>query len=399
MDRVILHCDLNGFYASVESLFHPELEGLPMAVCGNPENRHGVILAKNELAKRQGVLTAETVWQAVRKCPDLRLVAPHHDQYRAYSRKVNAIYERFTDQVEPFGIDESWLDVTGSRHLFGDGKHIADTLRETVKRELGLTLSVGVSFNKIFAKLGSDYKKPDATTLISRENFQDILYPLPVSALLFVGNVTERRLESVGIRTIGDLAEADREGLQALLGSHGLMLSVYARGEDDDPVRRADEREEIKSVGNGITFRRNLIGDEDVRTGVMALSESVSARLRRHGLKCRGVQVAIKDPDLKTIDRQMPLQHPTWLTREIFSCAMAILSQHWDSRKPIRMLTVTAINLTSGGQDEQMSFFEAADRLEKWEALDQSLDKIREKFGKTAVRPASVLKNDIGIDL
>ena len=209
MDRVILHCDLNCFYASVELLSHPDLRDVPMAVCGDPNSRHGIILAKNEPAKKFGIQTAETIWQAKKKCPDLVLLPPHHDLYREYSRKVNAIYDEYTDLVEPFGIDESWLDVTHTLHLFGgDARALADALRERMKRQLGLTLSVGVSFNKVFAKLGSDYKKPDATTVISRENWKELVWPLQVGDLLYVGGAARKLLKQYGITTIGQLPPA-----------------------------------------------------------------------------------------------------------------------------------------------------------------------------------------------
>lgn len=217
MDRTILHCDCNSFFASVECVFRPELKTVPMAVCGNPENRHGIILAKNELAKKAGVVTAETVWQARQKCPELVLVPPHHQEYVRYSNLVNAIYQRYTDQVEPFSIDESWLDVTGSRTLFGSGETIADTIRKAVREELGITVSAGVSFNKIFAKMGSDYKKPDATTVISRENYRQLLWPLPISEMIFVGKASRTALRELGIYTIGDLARAEPSLLLARL--------------------------------------------------------------------------------------------------------------------------------------------------------------------------------------
>ena len=312
MDRVILHCDLNGFYASVELLDHPELQGRPVAVCGDPESRHGVILAKNEPAKAFGVKTAETVWQARKKCPDLVLLPAHHEKYHLYSKKVNAIYERFTDLVEPFSIDESWLDVTGTLHLFRtDGRGLADQIRRTVREELGLTISVGVSFNKIFAKMDSDYKKPDATTLITRENYRQILWPLPVENMLFVGSAAAARLRGMGIGTIGALAAADEQLLIEALGKLGATLHAYAAGQDDAPVRRQDEAEPVKSVGNGLTFRRNLVGPEDVRVGVGYLADEVAARLRRHGLKCTALQVNIKDTALKTISRQKQLETET----------------------------------------------------------------------------------------
>ena len=246
MDRVILHCDLNCFYASVELLSHPDLRDVPVAVCGDPSSRHGIILAKNEPAKQFGVKTAETIWQAKKKCPDLVLLPPHHKLYREYSRKVNAIYDEYTDLVEPFGIDESWLDVTHTLHLFGgDAKALADTLRQRMKQELGLTLSVGVSFNKVFAKLGSDYKKPDATTVISRENWQSIVWPLPVGDLLYVGGAARKLLKQYGVETIGQLAACPQDMLETLMGKMGTQLHAYANGLDRDAVRYRYEAEPV----------------------------------------------------------------------------------------------------------------------------------------------------------
>ncbi len=289
-DRVILHCDMNSFYASVELLSEPELKDRPVAVCGDPEGRHGIILAKNEAAKKYGIVTAETVWQARKKCPGLTLLKAHHDKYHDYSVKINEIYKRFTDMVEPFSIDESWLDVTGSTELFGTGEKIARRIKDTVKSELGLTLSVGVSFNKIFAKMGSDYKKPDAITVIDRNNFRDILWPMPVREMFFVGNATAGKLKDIGIKTIGDLANSDVFMLEKLLGKSGRMLHGYAMGEDSSPVAGSEERRKIKSVGNGITFRRDLKGKDDILIGITALSDTVAGRLRKYGLKCCGIR-------------------------------------------------------------------------------------------------------------
>lgn len=248
-DRVILHCDLNCFFASVELLDKPALWEVPVAVCGDPASRHGIILAKNEPAKKRGVQTAETVWQAKKKCPVLVLLPPHHELYKEYSKKVNAIYERFTDLVEPFGIDESWLDVTGSLHLFGgDAKALADRIRETVKAETGLTVSVGVSFNKVFAKLGSDLKKPDATTVIDRDHWRDIVWPLPLGDMLFAGKAAQRTLGQYGIETIGQLAAQPEALPEQLLGKMGHQLWRYANGLDDSAVRPSHQREPVKSV-------------------------------------------------------------------------------------------------------------------------------------------------------
>lgn len=399
MDRVILHCDMNGFFASVELLDYPHLKDKPMAVCGNPDNRHGIILAKNELAKAYGVVTAETLWQARKKCPDLQVVPPHHSKYKNYSKLINEIYLRYTDMVEPFSVDESWLDVTGSQKLFGSGKQIADEIRETVKKELGLTLSAGVSFNKIFAKMGSDYKKPDATTVISRDNYKDILWPLDIRAMFFVGKVTADKLHDFGIKTIGELAKTDKSSLIGLLGKQGGVIHDYANGLDITPVLRFDQQEKIKSVGNGTTFRRNLTGEEDIRTGVTALSDTVASRLRKYKMKAFGVKVDIKDPNFKVISRQVQLDNPTNLTEVIADTAMELIRKHWRMRDPIRLITVTAINLCDENQAQQLSLFaEENINTDKEERAERAMDDIREKFGNSAISFGSVIKNDIGVE-
>ena len=400
MDRTILHCDMNGFYASVELLARPELRGRPMAVCGNPENRHGIILAKSEEAKACGVVTAETVWQARKKCPGIVLVRPHHDKYKSYSEKINRIYERFTDMVEPFSIDESWLDVTGSLRLFGSGKEIGDKIRSTVREELGLTLSVGVSYNKVFAKMGSEYKKPDATTLITRENYKDILWPLPLRELFFVGGATAEKLERAGMRTIGDLAVYDRGLICAMLGKQGAIIHDYANGIDDSPVSRSYERQKIKSVGNGMTFKRNLSGLSDVRTAILALSDTVAGRLRKYGMKCQGVKVDIRDPMFKTISRQKQLLVATNLAEEISGEALDVIRKSWNMKDPIRMLTVTGIGLVDENEEEQLSLFATArENRGKSESIERTMDSIRKKYGGSAITFGGIINNDIGIDL
>lgn len=399
MDRVILHCDMNGFFASVELLSHPELRNVPMAVCGNPENRHGIILAKNELAKKAGVVTAQTLWQARKKCPDLQVVPPHHDKYKHYSRLINEIYGRFTDMVEPFSIDESWLDVTASRRLFGDGRQIADTIRNTVREELGLTLSAGVSFNKIFAKMGSEYKKPDATTVISRDNYKQILWPMPVSEMFFVGGATAQKLNKAGIMTIGQLAMTDRSLLEGMLGKHGSQLYDYANGLDTSPVCRQCEKQKIKSVGNGITFKRNLIGAEDIKTAIMNLSDTVAARLRHYEMKASGIKVDIKDTKLQTISRQKQLAAPTNLAYEISDAAFDIVATSWDLKVPVRMLTITGINLCDEDTEEQLSLFgtDTASR-EKTENLERAMDSIRARYGKSSITFGKFKTDELGID-
>lgn len=389
MERVILHCDQNCFFASVELLSHPDLRDVPMAVCGDPASRHGIILAKNEPAKRFGIQTAETVWQARRKCPGLVLLPPHHKLYREYSVRVNELYGQYTDLVEPFGIDESWLDITGSMHLFGgDPVAIADELRRRVREELGLSISVGVSFNKIFAKLGSDYKKPDATTRISPENWQEIVWPLPVGAMLFVGRSAQRTLAQYGVETIGQLAACRPEMLEKLLGKLGRQLHEYANGLDRSPVRPQAEREPVKSVGNGTTFPHDLTRWEEVRAGLAALSDSVAMRLRRQGLYCSGVQVTIKDSSFCSISRQKRLESPTRLMKDIQRAAMELTRSAWRAPTPIRMLTVTALHITESAESfEQLDLLGAGRAVSdaRQEKLESAVRAIRDKFGDGSI--------------
>ena len=393
MDRVIFHCDLNSFYASVELLEHPELRHLPVAVCGDPESRHGIILAKNEPAKQFNVKTAETIWQARKKCPDLVLLPAHHDRYREFSRRINGVYQEYTDLVEPFGIDESWLDVTGTLHLFGgDPKAMADQLRERIRSQFGLTISVGVSFNKVFAKLGSDYKKPDATTVISPENFREMVWPLPVTDLLFVGRAAAKTFEKFNVRTIGDLAWFDRNALFTLLGKNGPLLHDYACGRDDSPVAPAARYTPPKSVGNGLTFSRNLVGAEEIRAGITQLSDQVGARLRRHRMKCQGVSLAIRDPNFQDISRQQQLDVPTNLAREIARSAISLAESFWNMDRPVRALTVTAIYLIPEEEaGAQLDLFASAGdkKRERLEKLEGTMDAIRAKYGKDSIAPAS----------
>ncbi len=387
--RVILHCDLNCFFASVELLRYPALRDVPVAVCGDPESRHGIVLAKNEAAKQLGVKTAETIWQARQKAPHLITLPPHHSLYREYSRRVNTIYGQYTDLVEPFGIDESWLDITGSMHLFGgDGRDVADQLRQRLREELGLTISVGVSFNKIFAKLGSDYKKPDATTVIPPERWQEIVWPLPAGDLLGVGRSTQKLLGQYGIETIGQLAAFPRHALETLLGKHGAQLHDYANGLDNSPVRPQHESEPVKSVGNGTTFPRNLTRWEEVRAGLSVLCDSVAGRLRRQQLYCSGVSLTIRDPQFRQFSHQVRLDTPTHLQQDIYRAALALARQSWHAPSPIRALTVTALYLTDSADSfQQLDLLDssAPQRSDRRERLEQAMDDIRRKYGKGAI--------------
>lgn len=389
MARVILHCDMNSFFASVELLSHPELRDAPVAVCGDPASRHGVILAKNEAAKKFGIVTAETIWQARKKCPGLVLLPPHHHLYREYSQKINAIYDQYTDLVEPFSVDESWLDITGSLHLLGgDGKAVADEIRERVRRELGLTLSVGVSFNKVFAKLGSDYKKPNATTVISPENWKEIVWPLPVGELLFVGKAARNTLAQFGVKTIGELAAMDVGQLETLMGKAGRQLYEYANGLEREPVRSRSETEPPKSVGSGSTFQKDLRSRREVSAALSLLADDVATRLRQYGMYAGGVAVTLRTPDFQDRSRQKRFASPTHLMRELADGAMELLETFWKPPDPIRMLTVTAIALTdSADAYEQVDLLDdSGPKREKQEKLESALDQIRGKYGMGAVR-------------
>ena len=397
-DRVILHCDCNSFFASVETALNPAYRNVPMAVCGSEADRHGIVLAKNEIAKKYGIQTAETVYSAKKKCPSLVIASPHHEEYARYSRRVNDIYLKYTDLVEPFGIDESWLDVTASRRAFGSGTEIANRIREEVKSTIGITISVGVSFNKVFAKLGSDYKKPDAVTVISRDNFRDIVFPLPASDLLFVGKRTAEELRTLGIRTIGSLAATDEGILRMRFGKMGEMLHKYSNGLDDSPV--SPVREDAKSMGSGFTFRHDLVGKDECRIGIEFLSEEIGTRLRKSNMKCTGVQLTIKDEYLRSIQRQCRLRVATDISREIADAAYSLMMREWSEHKPVRMITVTAIGLV-GADDlaEQIDMFGESNNeyREKSKKREETIDKIRQKYGFDSIVQGAVMESDIGI--
>ena len=393
MKRLILHSDLNNFYASVECLYNPALRKRPVAVGGDIEKRHGIILSKNEEAKKYGVQTGEAIWQAERKCPGLITVPPHFERYAQFSRLARKIYMEFTDQVEPFGLDECWLDVSGSVRMFGGGREIADHIRSRVFSELGVTCSVGVSFNKIFAKLGSDMKKPNATTVISKHNFQEVVWPLPVEALLFVGPATKKKLYSVGIRTIGGLALADEKLLKRLLGKNGLMLKGFAIGLDGTPVAKSDAVSDIKSVSNSITTPRDLVRLEDVKITLYLLSESVAQRLRTQRAKASTIQLSIRSNTLAWYERQKSLAFPVCDSDSIFRCAYELFLQNHKGNTPIRSLGVRACGL-SFCDHIQLSFLPDMKRMLRQNDLESSIDNIRRRFGPSSVQRGIMLTDN-----
>ena len=398
--RTILHVDLNNFYASVECLYNPALRDKPVAVAGDPKNRHGIILAKNMPAKKLGVKTGEAIWQAKNKVPDLICVPPQYDKYLRFSRAARQIYYRFTDQVEAFGIDECWLDVSGSLNLYGTGPEIAEKIRRIMKDELGLTVSVGVSWNKIFAKFGSDYKKPDAVTCITQDNYQDIIWSKPASELLYVGHSTARKLKGIAIFTIGDLARRDPELLKLTLGKWGLILSDFARGLDSSPVRVIDERSAVKSIGNGVTTPRDITNTDDAKIVYICLAESVAARLRENALKCSGVEITLRDNSLYTVTRQMQLPYPTCYAEDILKAAMQLLYRNYDfyRNKHLRSIGLRGINLVTAETGYQLDMF-APDTTDKKDKLAKAVDQLRRRFGHDAVlRAATLLDNTLRIN-
>ena len=399
MERVILHCDCNSFFASVETVLNPSYRGVPMAVCGSQEDRHGIVLAKNDEAKRYGINTAETVYSAKKKCPSLIIASPHYDEYVKYSRLVNLIYADYTDKIEPFGIDESWLDVTASRRIFGTGEQIAERIRQRVKEELGITVSIGVSFNKVFAKLGSDYKKPDAITVISKDNFKQIVFPLPASDLLFVGKRTAEELSKIGIHTIGDLASTSVDLLKHRFGKMGDMLYTYANGLDSSEVE-ADDKHERKSISNGFTFKHDLVSREDCKVGIDFLCEELGAKLRDGSLKCNTVALTVKDNYLKCIQRQRPLENASDISREISQTAYDILCDEWNPSSPIRMITVTVSGLINAADSyTQLDLFDTEKDVtrDKDKKREETVDAIRKKFGVSSISSGAVINTDIGI--
>lgn len=391
-DRTILHSDLNSFYASVEIRNNPTLADKPVAVGGDEQARHGIVLAANPLAKQYGIRTAETLWSARRKCPDLVIVPTHFGEYHRFSQAVRQIYLDYTSQIEPMSLDEAFLDVTGSRELFGDGETIAQTIRTRVKEELGLTVSIGVSFNKIFAKLGSDYKKPDAVTIFSRENYRELVWPQPVGNLLYVGKATAAKLAGIGIHTIGELAAADPAALQMLLGRMGPTLHDYANGRDETPVAEYVNREQAKSIGNMITAPRDIRTPADADLVLWPLCENVAHRLRRHGMCAGSVSLYIRDIQLVTHTRQCQLTPPTWLARELMEHARGLLARHYKWKLPIRTLGVTAGDLVPADQVSlQLDLDGTAEKRDKFERIERAMDGLKDRYGSAAIRRGTEL--------
>ena len=392
-ERAILHIDMNNFYASVECMLNPDLMPFPIAVCGSQEERHGIVLAKNYAAKAKGVSTGEAIWQAKQKCPNLVIVPPHYDQYMKFSKLAREIYGRYTDLIEPFGMDEVWADVTGSQRVMGTPLHMAEEIKETIKYELGLTVSIGVSFNKVFAKLGSDMRKPDAITVISKETFRELIWDLPASDMLGVGRATEKKLSSVGIRTIGQIAQFPCDFFQRRLGKFGVDIWRFANGLDDSQVNVRDIEVPDKTVGHGMTSIQDLENDAEVWKFILELCQDIGHRLYIFNKKATGIAIAIRDNELFTKQWQcgvpVPTQSPSVIAKEAFS----LFFRSYDWKRPIRSLTVRGINLTSMDTPCQLEMFSDPAKVAKAEALDKTIEELRNRFGKKIIRNACLLDN------
>ncbi|MBR7172565.1 MAG: DNA polymerase IV [Clostridia bacterium] len=397
--RKILHIDLNSFYASVECLLDESLFGKPVAVSGAVSDRHGVVLAKNQQAKVLGIKTGMTVYQAKKLVPDLIIRETHHDLYMKYSKVVKNIFYEYTDYVESFGIDEAWLDVTSSRKYGGDAYKLAEEIRNRVKDEVGLTVSIGVSFNKVFAKLGSDMKKPDAVTVISYENFREKIFPIPVENLLYVGRATKEKLNKLNIHTIGELAVADENLLNAHLGKWGSVIYAYANGHDYSEVKKYTEKDEYKSIGNSITFYRDLDNELDVETLIILLSESVCSRMKDYGYKhARSVTLTITTSLLNSIVRMKKIKHPTCISGEIADAAMSLFKANFDWGTNVRGLGVAVSDFKA---DDQLDFYVDLEKKSKKESLENTVENLRKRFGRTVINKAVVLRDEkfAGLDI
>ena len=386
--RHILHSDANCFYASVEAVLNPELRGKAVAVCGSEEERHGIVLAKSEKAKKAGVTTGMPCWEAREKCPDIIIVKPHFEYYSKFSRLLHQIYERYTDYVEPFGLDECWLDVTKSQK---SPMEIAEEIRQAVKDELGLTVSIGVSFNKVFAKLGSDMKKPDAITEISRDNFKTKVWPLPCSSLLYCGRQTSQKLHMLSIRTIGELAAMPSDYIVNHFGKNGRDLWQFANGLDDSDVAHMDFYVPAKSVGHGVTCVENLVNREEANKVIVALSQDIGYKLRASHLCACGVALTVKDRGLICHSYQKKLSSPTQDELVISKAAASLLQENYRFREPIRAITVTAINLNEESAPVQSILLYDYDAETKRKKLNSALDEINDTYGKGSIKPAVIL--------
>lgn len=394
MERIIIHSDMNSCYASIECSLNPELKGKAMAVGGSEASRHGIILAKSEEAKKFGVKTAEPIWQARQKCPELIIVEPHYDIYKEYSRKAHEIYSRYTDRIEPMGLDEAWCDLTGSITLFGSAYNIIREIMESFKSELGITVSIGLSYNKIFAKLGSDLAGRDEFFEITKENYKEKVWNLPASALFGVGRKTAKHLESYGITTVGELANCSEEWLKSVFGVCGSDMWISANGMNKDRVALDSYKAKSKSIGHGVTCKEDLSDNEEVWKVFLSLSQNVSKRLRKENLYATGVQISVRDNRFITKQFQCPIDNSTQSAFEIAKKATELFKENYLWEHKVRAVTVRAINLTEESSFQQLDFYTDYSRLERQKSIDDTVMNLRSKFGEDIIFNCCLMNED-----
>lgn len=397
MDRFICHIDLNHCYAQIEEMKFPELREVPMAVGGHEESRHGIILAKNDLAKKFKIKTGESLRDAYKKCPDLVIIHPNYDDYMYYTEMVKDIYRKYTERVEPYGLDEAWIDLTDSYHLFADSAEIlARRIQQEVYETVGLTTSIGFSYNKIFAKLGSDMDKHMGFTAITPENFKDLVWPLPVEDLFYVGRATQRKLNELGIYTIGQLAEIPfrqvRKRLRCL-GKMGDMIWCFANGYDVDQVALTSACRDVKSVGNSVTAIHDLHNSEEARLVLIVLAESVASRMRDLGMKGSVISLSVRDTDLHYRSCQHKIDRATCLSTEILDVAMQLLRENVFFELPLRGIGISVSKLVPDDGNVQLNFFIDEEQKKEEKDLEITIDAIRDKFGHAIIKKAITLKD------
>lgn len=389
--RVILHSDINHCYAQIEEMRQPELRDIPMAVGGHEEERHGIILAKNDLAKEYQIKTGESLREALAKCPQLTILPPDYEAYLYYTEKVKDIYREYSDQVESFGLDEAWIDLSSSLSLFGEGMEVARTIQQRVWEELGLTISIGVSYNKIFAKLGSDRVKRMGLVEITKENYKDTVWPLAVEELFYVGRATKKKLEYFGIETIGQLASLSREWMRDRFGKMGELIWWFANGEDVSEVALTGTQAPVKSVGNAITAVKDITTYEEAKIVYYVLVESVASRLREQGLRGSVIAVSLRSKELKWFSRQRKIEQATNIAAEIMPVVLSLLKEHYDFSLPLRTIGVTVSKLEPDSPFTQMNLFVSEEERHRMKVLEETMDNIRDRFGFEKVKRCAML--------
>ena len=386
--RVVLHSDLNNFFASVECLKHKSLKSYPIAVCGSKSERHGIVLAKNNIAKKFGITTGQVIWQAKNLCPDLIVLQPHYEEYAYYSEIIREIYRSYSDRVEPFGMDEAWIDLTGTEGVrtLSDGVTKANQIRKKVYEETGLTLSVGISDNKTFAKLASDYKKPDAVTVLGPDEYLSIISNMSIGEMVFAGRSTQKRLKTFEIETIGDAAQSGLSVFQSLLGKNGISLYLNACGHDTSAVTKTSDEDIIKSIGNSVTPPRDLCGYTDIKLMIHALCDKVCTRLRKADVRATVVQIHVRDTNLNISERQcgvLPTDNELILSEK----AMKLYLDNFNIDSPIRSMGVRASGLIKNAKECQSSMFDLSEETEqKYRTIDTTVDNLRKRYGRNIIK-------------